>query len=87
MNSSSEPSPLLPPDSSPGAQRGVILRLEKDSMPRKLPERAQKSPTPVTWRGRLVRVDHGLRIRAPPRDDPDSDNHAPGRVWRWPTAR
>jgi hypothetical protein len=42
MISSPEPSPLLPPDSSPGAQRGVILRLEKkDSMLRKLLESAE----------------------------------------------
>jgi hypothetical protein len=42
MNSSPEPSPLLPPDSSSGAQRGVILRFgKKDSMLRKLLESAE----------------------------------------------
>jgi hypothetical protein len=42
MNSRPEPSPLLPPDSSPGAQRGVILRLEKKySMLGKLLESAE----------------------------------------------
>jgi hypothetical protein len=51
MNSSPEPSPLLPPDSSPGAQRGVILRLEKkDSMPRKLLESAEIAHSShLTW--------------------------------------